>query len=243
MTRNNRFRAVGKFMLLAGLALMAGTGVRAQQATQKSAYVGRFDAYVGFSGIHAPFVNDLNQQGVGVQFGINNTRWLATGFDYSAQTGTTQLTPSLLPTNLQMALGAMLPPKYSLSVPTDVNIQTFSAGPQLVYRHFSKASLFVHPVLSAFRVKATPHPTDAVSTLVIGALEQQGLVPASGIKLDWTGGYGVGGGTDANFSKHFSARFIIDIAHTHPMNDLLANGGWVYRFSIGPAIHFGHNVH
>ncbi len=62
MTRNNRFRAVGKFMLLAGLALMAGTGVRAQQATQKSAYVGRFDAYVGFSVNHAPFVNDLNQQ-------------------------------------------------------------------------------------------------------------------------------------------------------------------------------------
>lgn len=243
MTRNNHFRAMGRFMLLTGLALLTGQGVQAQQAAGNSTYVGRYDAYVGFSGIYAPFVNDLNQQGVGTQFGVNNTRWLASGFDYSAQSGSTQLTPSLLPTALQMELAAILPPGYSLSVPTHVNIQTFTAGPQLVYRHFVKETFFIHPVLSAFRVSATPHPTDAVSTAVVGALEQQGLVPTSGVKLDWTGGYGVGGGTDVNFSKHFSARFTIDIAHTHPMNDLLANGGWVYRFSVGPAIHFGHNVH
>ncbi len=243
MTRNNRFRAVGTFMLLAGLSLVTGNSVRAQQVTQKSAYVGRFDAYVGFSGIYAPFVNDLNQNGVGTQFGINNTRWMATGFDYSAQTGTTQLTPSLLPTSLQMELGALLPAGYTLSVPTDVNIQTFSAGPQLVYRHYSQASFFVHPVLSAFRVYATPHPTDLVSTAVISALELQGMLSSSGTKLDWTGGYGIGGGSDVNFSKHFSARFIFDAAYTHPMNDLLANGGWVYRFSAGPAFHFGRNVH
>lgn len=242
MTPNDRFGAVRKLTLLAGLALLAATGAQAQQAKQQNNYVGRFDAYVGFSGIHAPFVNDLNQHGVGVQLGFNNTRWLATGFDYSVQTGTTQLTPSLLPQNLQLALAGMLPTGYTLSVPTDVNIQTFSAGPQLVYRHYSRATFFIHPVLSAFRVRATPHPTDAVSTAVIGALEAEGLVPTSGIKLDWTGGYGLGGGTDINFSKHFSVRVILDAAHTHPMDDLLANGGWVYRYSFGPAIHFGHNV-
>ncbi len=234
---------MGNFMLVTCLSLAAGNGLRAQQAAQKSAYVGRFHAYVGFSDIYAPFVNDLNQHGVDTQFGINNTRWLATGFDYSAQTGTTQLTPSLLPTALQMALGAMLPTGYTLSVPTDVSIQTFSAGPQLVYRHYTRASFFVHPVLSAFRVYATPHPTDLVSTAVVGALEQQGLLSSSGTKLDWTGGYGIGGGSDVNLSRHISAQFILDAAYTHPMNDLLANGGWVYRFSVGPAFHFGRNVH
>lgn len=199
-------------------------------------YVGRYDIFAGFSNVHAPFVNGLNQPGFGMQVGMVQNRWLANGFDYSVQQGTTNLTPNLLPTTLQQALGAALPPGYKLSVPTNITIQTFAAGPQLTYRRFFSDVLFVHPVLSAFRISATPRPTDAISTIV-----SKELVP-QGTKVDWVGAFGIGGGADVRLSKHLSARVQLDVAHCHPMNDILANGGWIYRLSVGPAFHFGRDI-
>jgi hypothetical protein len=199
-------------------------------------YTGKYDVFVGFSDINAPFVNNLNQPGFSTQFGFNNNRWLATGFDYSVQSGATPLTANLLPKTLQQELGATLPPGYQLRVPTDLTIQTFSAGSQLVFRHFNAVPLFIHPVLSAFRVAATPHAQDPIAAIVVHE-----LVP-TGRKLDWAGGYGVGGGADLRISRHLSARMQMDAAWCHPMNDILGTGGWIYRFSVGPSFHFGHNV-
>lgn len=232
MTLHNSIRFVRYvFPILATVVLLAGSCCYAQHD-----YVGRYDVFVGFSDVNAPFVNNLNQPGFGTQVGFVNNRWLATGFDYSVQSGGTALTPDLLPKTLQMELAASLPPGYQLRVPTDLTIQTFSAGSQLVYRHFSGATFFVHPVLSAFRVEATPRPTDPVAAIV-----SRMLVP-SGKKRDLTGGFGVGGGTDLRVSRHLSARMQVDIAHSHPMNDILGNGGWIYRFSAGPSFHFGRNI-
>lgn len=230
MHNRNRFgRAT--FPLLAVLVLFAAACCPAQQS-----YISKYDAFVGFSDINAPYVNNLNQPGVALQGGIANNRWLASGFDYSVQSGTGPFTASLLPTNLQQALAAQLPPGYNLRVPTDVTIQTFAAGSQLVIRHFAKATILVHPVLCAFHVTATLHPGDPIATAVVAQ-----LVP-SGKKADWTGGYGIGGGTELRVSKHLGARMQSDFVWSHPMNDLLANGGWIYRFSVGPAFHFGPNI-
>lgn len=221
----------GVLPLLTFVCLLAATPVYAQ-----SDYIGRYDVFVGYSDIHAPFVNDLHQSGVGTQIGIVHNRWLASGFDFSIQSGATALTANLLPSNFQLELGAALPPGYVLSVPTDINIQTYAAGTQLTLRHFKTATFFVHPVLSVFHIDAKPHPGDPIAAAAIGFLIPRGR------KTDTSGGYGIGGGTDLRLSKHLSARLQMDAAWNHPVNDLLADGGWIYRFSVGPAFHFGHNV-
>ncbi len=226
----NRFGR-GVLPLCAALVLFATVYCPAQQS-----YVGRYDAYVGFSDINAPYVNNLNQPGVNIQAAIVNNRWISSGFDYSVQKGTGPLTASLLPAALQQELAAELPPGYNLRIPTDVNVQTFAAGSELTYRHYAKTMVFIHPALCALRVKATPRPTDPISTAVVAA-----LIP-SGTKVDWTGGYGVGGGAELYVTKHLSAHLETDALWAHPINDILANGGWIYRFSVGPVFHFGRNI-
>jgi hypothetical protein len=232
MTLHNRNRFGRAILpLLAALVLFA-----AMRCTAQERYTGRYDAFVGFSDINAPWVNNLNQPGFATQVGYANNRWLGSGFDYSKETGTGPFTAPLLPTNLQQALAAQLPPGYHLSIPTDVTIQTFAAGSQLEYRRFAKTTILIHPVLCAFRVSATLHPGDPIATAVAAQ-----LVP-SGKKLDWTGGYGMGGGTDVRVSQHLSARMQADAVWSHPMNDLLGKGFWIYRFSVGPSFHFGRNI-
>lgn len=232
MTLHNRTGISPRSLPMVALLLFLASAICHAQTE----YVGRYDFFAGFSNVNAPFVNSLEQPGFGTQFGVLNKKWLASGLDYSIQKGSTNLTANLLPKTLQLELGAGLPPGYKLSVPTDLTIQTFTAGSQVVYRHFRSETLFVHPVLSAFRVMATPHPGDPIAAAVTEV-----LVP-KGTKLDWVGAYGVGGGTDLHLSRHLSARVQLDAAWCHPMNDILANGGWIYRFSIGPAFHFGRNV-
>lgn len=217
-------------LLLAFAYLLAVTRCSAQHE-----YIGRYDVFAGFSDINAPFVNNLNQIGAGIQVGVVHNRWLASGFDFSTQSGNTALTANLLPANLQQEIAAELP-GYTLSVSTDITIQTYSAGTQLTLRHFRSAAFFIHPVLSAFHIDATPKPGDAYATAII-----KQLVP-SGKKTDTAGGYGIGGGTDLRVTKHLSARMQLDAAWCHPVNDILANGGWIYRFSVGPSFHFGHNI-
>jgi hypothetical protein len=217
--------------LVALLLLLTETICFAQRG-----YVGKYDAYVGFSNINAPFVNNLNQPGVGVQFGMAHNRWLASGLDYSVQSGTGPLTAGLLTKQLQMGLSAALPPGYNLRLPTDVKIQTFAGGTQLTYRRFARAPIFLHPVLTALRIEATPRPKDPIEAAVAHA-----LVP-SGKKVDVTPGFGFGGGTDLRISKHLSARMQMDAAWSHPVNDILANGGWIIRAGVGPSFHFGRDI-
>src|ERR1039457_4814460 len=178
-------------------------------------YVGRFDLYNGFTYFNSPDIN-LSQRGYHLQAGYNAKTWLALGFDYSVVVGTLPLTPSLLKPSLQasiqaqllpLVLAGVIPASYQLSVPTNSTTQTFAAGPQLEYRHFSKVTLFVRPSIGAIYEIATPHATDAVSTLVV-----HGLAP-SGQKTQWTGFYGVGGGLEVNVARHFSLRMQADYVH------------------------------
>ncbi len=218
---------------------LAAASLQAQQT-----YVSHYDAYAGFTDLYTPELG-LNQTGFHTQVGINPRTWYSVGFDYSVSSGSEVLTTNLLPSALQAQVNAaqaayiaagLLPPNYHLAVPTDATTQTFALGPQLAFRHFSRATIFVRPSLGALRERAVPHPTDPFSTIVASE-----LAPA-GFKLDWTGFYGVGGGADFVLTKHFGLRTQLDIVHDHPFNDILANGRWTYRFAAGPSFHLGRNI-
>ena len=221
---------------------ISGSSLFAAHAQQTEA--SRYDVFAGFTSLNAPALG-LSQPGFHTQAGINMRPWYSVGFDYSLGTGSEILKPDLLPANLQAAVAGaeqqyiaagLLPADYQLAIKTDVFTQTFAAGPQLAYRHYTKATLFLRPSLGALREHATPHPSDPFATIIA---EQ--LAPA-GSKTDWTGFYGLGGGVDYSVTKHFGIRAQMDAVYNHPFNDILANGRWTYRYSVGPSFHFGHNI-
>jgi hypothetical protein len=251
--RNARFRVdvpggnnlkIAYSRLLAGVALAALFASLGVSAHAQQSYVSRYDVFAGFTDIDSPALG-LNEQGFHAQAGMNMRRWLSVGADYSVGTGSQILTTNLLPAALQAQVNAAqagyialgyLPANYRLAVPTDAATQTFAFGPQLVDRHYSKFTLFLRPSLGALRERAVPHALDAFQAVIVGQ-----LAPA-GFKLDWTGFYGVGGGAEVTVSKHVGIRGQMDFVYNHPFNDILADGRWTYRFSVGPSFHFGRNV-
>jgi hypothetical protein len=235
MTHRSRITRIG---LLVALFVFL-TQLPAAFAQQD--YIGRYDLYTGFSDLNTPALHNINQVGFHLQAGINNNRWLSTGFDYSIQSGNTTLIPSLASPAIIAGLTELyqfgiLPPTYVVNLPLSATTQTFTAGSQLNYRHFSKVTLFIRPSLAAFRISATPHPANAGDAVVAAVLV------ANPPLVDWTGAYGVGGGAEFAISKHFGIRAQLDAVYNHPYNYILANGGWSYRSSIGPSFHFGRNI-
>ncbi|MHB1024045.1 MAG: hypothetical protein ACYC46_15910 [Acidobacteriaceae bacterium] len=227
-------------MLLAVFILFLLPAVGYSQQTT----VNRYDIFTGYTNLDSPHIG-LNESGFHLQTGVNMRSWYALGFDYSVSSGDLTLTPNLLPTALQQQLGAelaqlvaagIIPATYQVRVPTHSFTQTFAAGPQFNYRHFQAVTFFVRPSIGAIRERATPHPTDAVTS----GIAQQ-LAPA-GYKLDWTGFYGFGGGMDYNATRHVGLRIQADFVHDHLFNDLLKDGRNTVRVSIGPFFHFGRNV-
>jgi hypothetical protein len=219
--------------------LLAASPVAAQQT-----YVSQFDAYAGYAFLDSPRIS-LFENGFQAQFGYRPKPWYSLGFDYSHSDGDLTLTPNLLPTALQqqltgelalMAAAGLVPPGYALAVPAHSTSQTFAVGPQYAYRHFSHLTLFIRPSLGAIHEVAVPHPTDPIATAVA---EQ--LAP-TGKKTDWQGFYGFGGGIDFLFSKHVGIRTQADLVYDHLFNDLLAQGRWTVRFSVGPCFNFGKNI-
>jgi hypothetical protein len=235
ISRCRPFVCASIVLLLASLCLPAG----AQQTTLR-----RYDVYTGFVDLYSPALG-LNQKGFHAQVGRNMNRWLVWGGDYSVSSGSNVLKPDLLPVALQQQLGeqilaliqaGVIPPTYQLAIPTSIVTQSFAAGPQFSWRHFSRVTLFVRPSLGAFRLAATPHPGDPVATGIA-----QSLVP-SGHKVDWTGFYGFGGGDEVQITPLVGIRTQFDEVYNHPFNDILANGFWTTRFSAGLNFHIGHNI-
>jgi len=223
------------------MLVVAGLGVGVAAGQQE---VRRYDLYAGYADLNAPALG-LNQPGFHVQAGVNVRRWLSIGGDYSQAWGGELLTTELLPAALQAQVNGaqaqyiafgLLPANYHLAVPTDAHTQTFAFGPQLVYRHWRKATLFVRPSLGALWERAVPHAQDAFQTLVVGE-----LAPA-GFKRDWTGFYGLGGGAELALTSRLGVRAQMDAVYNHPFNDILANGRWTYRSSVGLAAHWGRTV-
>ena len=223
------------FSAIAAL-LPAASFCRAQQGRAQQSYVGRYDLYTGFADLNTPGLNNINQIGFHLQAGINVKPWTSIGFDYSTQNGATLLTAGIATPALRQQLAAELPPGYTLNLPVDVTIQTFTAGGQLVFRRYHAATFFVRPVLAAFHIRGTPHASDPVGTLVARQLAPQGYL------TDWYGAYGAGGGAEFPLSRHVGARVQFDAGWNHPFTSILANGAWTYRMSIGPAFHFGPDI-
>lgn len=207
-------------------------------------YVSRYDLYTGYAFLDSPKIG-LFENGFQTQFGFRPRTWYSLGFDYSVSTGNLALTPNLLPTALQQQLGAqlsqlaaagLLPAGYALRVPAHSVSHSFALGPQLAYRHFSKVTFFIRPSIGAIREDATPEPQDVISKAIVAQLAP------SGHKTDWQGFYGVGGGFDILFSQHFAWRTQADYVYDHLFNDLLKDGRWTTRFSIGPCFNFGRNI-
>ena len=222
-------------LLLKALAAFC-VAASAAACSAQDHYAGRYDLYTGFSDLNTPGLSNINQAGFHLQAGITASKWLSYGFDYSVQNGSSQLTTGIATSALQQQLAAELPPGYVLRLPFSATTQTFTAGGQFTYRKYHAATFFVRPVLAAFHITATPHPNDVIGTLVAAQLAPTGQLS------DWYGAYGAGGGVEVPVLKHVGARIQLDAGWNHPFTNILANGSWSYRFSVGPAFHFGKNV-
>jgi hypothetical protein len=208
-------------------------------------YVTRYDAYAGYAFLYSPHIG-LFENGFGLQAGFRPTTWYSAGFDYSYSTGDTTLTPDLLPSGLQQTLGAqlaklaaagLLPPGYQLRVPIHSRTHTFAVGPQLAFRHWTHATIFVRPVFAgAVKEEATPHPADPIAAGIVAELTP------SGKKTDTTWFLGAGTGFDILFTRHLAMRTQVDVVYDHLFNDLLKDGRTTVRFSVGPAFNFGKNI-
>ena len=213
--------------------VLASVGALAQQE-----YVPRYDAFTGFSYLDSPKLN-LAERGFNAEFGVNVTRWLALGGDYSIFTGHSNITATELKPSIQASLLPLLsrlPPGTVLAVPFNSTTYTFSAGPQFNFRQLKAFTLFVRPALGGMHETATLKAT----TPLLGALVQQ-LAPSGEVTdLEWF--YGVGGGFDVNASKHLGLRVGLDFVHVNLFSNLLAEGRNSLRISVGPTFRFGPNV-
>jgi hypothetical protein len=229
------------FSLLLLAILFAAAPARGEQN-----YVSRYDLFAGYTFLDSPHVS-LFENGFHFQAGVRPKTWYSLGVDYSISSGSLTLTPNLLTPAVQAELGGLLqqfaqagqlPAGYTLAIPSNSLTQTITGGPQLAYRHFSRMTLFVRPSVGAIHETATPQPAsgDVIAKTVVSALAP------SGKKTDWTVFYGFGGGADFLLSKHVAIRVQADLVYDHLFSDLLQDGRFTTRFSVGPCFNFGSNI-
>jgi len=208
--------------------------------------VTRFDLFTGYAFLDSPHIS-LFENGFQFQFGVRPRTWYSLGFDYSYSKGDLTVTPDLLPDSTYQLLAAQLkgailagiiPPTYTLAVPATSRTHSFAVGPQLAYRHFKHVTLFLRPSIGAIHESATPKPNPS-DLFAVGVVKS--LAPA-GVKTDWQGFYGFGYGFDILFTNHFAIRTQGDLVWDHLFNDLLKDGRWTTRFSVGPCFNFGKNI-
>lgn len=224
-----------KKIVIAAVLLFLFSGITFAQQD----YVGRFDVFGSYSYFTSPKLN-LVERGFNGEAGVNVTRWLAMGFDFSVFTGHTSLLASELNPTIQAQLAPLLsslPPGTVIAVPFDATTYTYSAGPQINIRKWKPATFFVRPALGALHEEVTTKPN---TPLTIGLVNQ--LVGPSGSVSDTVVFYGFGGGIDWNISKHFAIRTAADFVHLNLFKDLLNGPRNSVRFSIGPTFRFGGNV-
>jgi hypothetical protein len=198
-------------------------------------YVSRYDLFAGFSYLSSPKLN-LAERGFNTEFGVNATRWLALGADYSYFTGHSTLFAQDLTTALQLQLATIVPPGVAVSVPFDSITYTFTAGPQFNYRGIKWVTLFARPAIGGLHETATLKPQTPVTTLLVAQ-----LVPG-GKKSDLEPFFGVGGGFDLNVSRKLGIRVTFDYVHVNLFDGFLKDSRNSLRISVGPTLRFGRNV-
>jgi hypothetical protein len=254
-----------KKLFLAALLVSLSACAFAQQD-----YVGRYDFFTGFSYLRSPKLN-LQQRGFNTQLGVNVRPWLAMGLDYSIQEGRASLVTAdvkpkfqtplnqlvaagqaglfFAPPPVGFGLGILLPPNYVLFAPFDATTQTYTAGPQLAYRHFKKVTFFGHPSIGVIHENISLNPHDAFTQEVVlpallGKFPPLATTPI--VKTlkpnDTTYFYGLGGGADYNLTRHFHIRADIEFVHVFLYSNLLKDSRNSVRLSLGPTFNFGKNV-
>jgi hypothetical protein len=201
-------------------------------AAAQQQHVNRFDLFTGYSHLSSPSVS-LQQNGFNTSFGVNATRWLGLGADFSIFTGDGSI--KLADTKIASTIQTLIAPTPISAVPPvpfSARTYTFAAGPQINFRHFEKVTLFVRPGLGVLHERATLNPPGALLP----------LLPAIGLtstKLtDTVPFYGGGGGFDWNASKHVGLRVSVDFVHTSLFSSLL-NSRNAVRVSVGPTWKWG----
>ena len=226
-----------KYFFLSALLFIFTVTCVAQQE-----YVGQWDAYVGYAFLQTPNQNLFQSPGVHTQFGYNWKPWLAMGFDYTYATGSSGITVNQLNNATKAKLAPIvpfLPPGYFptyVYAPYNATTYTITGGPQLNYRKMRSVTLFVHPDIGYYHQSVGLHSNDPIMVQIIGTLVPGSKTSDSGVF------YGVGGGFDANFTKHFGIRAQADYVYTSLFSNLLNSGQNTIRFSIGPTVHFGKNI-
>jgi len=230
-----------KKLFLIALLLSVSACAFAQQS-----YVGRYDFFTGFSFLDSPKLH-LQQRGFNTQIGANLRPWLAFGIDYSIQEGRASLVVSDLKSSLQTLLVSEVGQAgaAALKVPFDATTQTFTAGPQLAYRHLKKVTLFVHPSIGAIHenisLNASRGQPQPLASIVVGGLIAQHILTTTKPN-DTTYFYGLGGGADYNLTKHFHLRADVEFVHVFLYSNLLKDSRNSVRLSVGPTFNFGKNV-
>ncbi len=222
-------RLVLVFVILIGVA----------SASAQQDYVGRFNAFGGYSFLDSPKLN-LFENGFDGTFGVNIKRWIAFGFDFSIFTGGSNLVPSDLNAATQQQLApilVLLPPGTTISVPFDARTSTYAIGPQINIRKLQKVTFLVRPALGALHEDVTAKPTDPLTAAIVA-----GLLGPSGKTSSTATFYGFGGGVDFFPKKHVGLRVTADFVHFAIFQSFLNGGRNAVRFSIGPTFQFGGNV-
>jgi opacity protein-like surface antigen len=227
-------------------------------------YVGRYDVFTGFSYLKAEKL-DLQQRGFNLQLGVNLNRWLAAGLDYSIQEGRASLITADVKPQFQAPLNSLLaagqagafaplgipalPANYVLYAPFDATTQTYTAGPQLTYRHFKKVTVFGHPSIGVIHENISLNPHDAFTQFIalpalLGKLPPIATTPILRTLKpnDTTYFYGLGGGADYNLTRHFHIRADVEYVHVFLFSGLLKDSRNSLRVSFGPTFSFGKNV-
>lgn len=220
-------------VVLLSLLLLSGVCLSQQE------YVSRFDAFGGYSYFSSPKLN-LTQRGFNGEFGVNVKRWVALGVDFSVFDGHSSLLPKFLNPAVQAQLAPVLshlPAGTVISVPYDAKTYTFSAGPQINFRHWKTVTPFVRPAFGLLHEDVQAKPNTALTTMLVG-----NLIGASGKKSDTVLFYGFSGGFDLNLSRHLAIRAATDFVHTHMFGHLLDGGRNSVRVSFGPALRWGGDV-
>lgn len=198
----------------------------------------QFSVIGGYSYLATPSLN-LAQRGFNGDFAQNVRPWLSLGFDFSYLNGHNTILPSYLNSDTQTKLAHMLPPGVpvsAVSVPAEMSVFTYQAGPQLNYRRFKHLTLFVRPALGLLHAKVQTNPskptTALVSTLLGGKLSS----------ADNTVFYGFGGGATWEVNPHFGLRVCADFARHNMFPDMLNGTRNSVRLSFTTKYAFGRNI-
>ena len=207
-------------LLLSTLSLAQQTDVR------------QFATYSAFTYLSTPSLN-LYQRGFNGDFGVNLRPWLTMGFDFGAYNGNN----SLIPSYLNPAVAAGLPPIPGFYVPAHVNTYTYEAGPQLNNRHFKHVTFFVRPALGALHMNWACTSTDPLTQTIVKALLNGSLRTEDTVVF-----YGFGGGATWEITPNFGIRVASDFARFNVFSDTLNGPRNTVRVSIGTKFGFGKNI-